>query len=137
MSVLDKAVFLAAAAKPLPVTPVDVPELGGTVYVKEMSGIERDAWERAQVSVRGKGRNITFDPNLDNIRARLLVRCLCNEQGERLFTDADAGEVGKLPASIVVALYDAAQVICGLSQKDLEELGNASAPAAGSDSPTN
>jgi hypothetical protein len=132
MATLDKAAFLAAAAKPREVEPLEVPALGGIVYVRAMTGTERDAWERSLVAQRGK----KFVPQTENVRARLLVRCLCDEQGVLLFALGDADELGKLAASILAPLYEAAQRLNGVSDADVEELGKDSAPEAGSGSPT-
>lgn len=63
---------------------VEVPEWGGGVYVREMTGAEIDEWE-LQVSVTGR----------ENVRAVTLVRCLVDESGARLFEDGDAVELGK------------------------------------------
>ncbi len=129
---LDKAAFLAAAEKPRELQPVEVPALGGVVYIRAMSGTERDAWERSLVTVKGK----RVTPQTDNVRARLLVRCLCGEDGALLFALSDADALGKLPASVLAPLYDHAQRHNGVSGADVEELGKDSAPGAGSDSPT-
>lgn len=129
---LTKADFLAAAEKPREIEPIDVPQLGGTVYVRAMTGIERDAWEKSLVVIRGK----KVTPSTDNVRARLLVRCLCGEDGALLFGEGDALALGGLPASILAPLYDKAQKLNGVGDAEIEELGKDSAPAAGSDSPT-
>lgn len=132
MSQLDKAAILAAAAQSLPIEPVDVPELGGTVYVRGMSGVERDGWETSLVVGRGKKQRI----NTENVRARLLVRVLCNDKGELLFAPSDATALGGLRVDVLTKLYEVAQRLSGVSDEDIDELGNASAPAAGSGSPT-
>src|ERR1044072_1020754 len=131
MSLLDKATLLAAAAQPLPIENVDVPELGGHVYIRAMSGIERDAWEKSLI--RGKGKRAEVDTT--NVRARLVGRGLCKEDGSRLLDDGDALALGNLRVDVLNQLFTAAQRLSGVSDNDVEELGKASASAAGSDSP--
>jgi hypothetical protein len=92
--------------------PVPVPEWGGDVFVRTMTGRERDAFE---ASCNGGA-------DMDNIRARLLVRCLCDEHGNRLFTDGDTEALGNTPAAPLVRLFAVAQRINKLSKQDFDEL---------------
>ena len=59
--------------------PVDVPEWGTTVYIKMMSGKDRCRWYSETVADE--------DAAAHN-QASLLVKCLCDEQGTRLFSDS-------------------------------------------------
>lgn len=131
MSSFDKAAFLEAAQK-LPTERVEVPEFGMTVYVRGMSGAERDAWEKTLLIGRGKRREV----DTTNVRAKLVARTACDETGARVFTDADAEILGKSRVDILNRLFQAAQKLSGVTDEDVEELGKGSAPAAGSDSPT-
>lgn len=133
MNLLDKAALLKAASQSLPIEKVDVPELGGFVYVRGMSGTERDGWETSLIVRKGKNQSI----NTENVRAKLLVRVLCDESGTRLFDNGDAVALGGLRVDVLTSLYEVAQRLSGVSDKDVDELGKASAPADGSDSPTN
>lgn len=78
---LNKESILAAADMPLEAVPC--PEWGGTVHVRTMSGTERDAFEAGMLDAKEKGVS-----GLANIRARLVVRVACDEQGNRLTTPA-------------------------------------------------
>jgi hypothetical protein len=127
------AILAAASAMQLPFEFVEVPELGGRVKVLGMTGAQRDAWEASCITGRGKKR----DFNAKNIRARLAVRTLVNEQGTRLFNDGDADVLGQLPAAALNRIYEAAQRVNGISDEDVDELGKSSGDAAGTDSPSN
>jgi hypothetical protein len=70
---------------------VDCPEWGGSVLVRALSGRERDAWEASLVQMRGKQQV----PQMGNVRAKLVVRCCVDENGERLFSDADVKALGR------------------------------------------
>lgn len=114
---------------------VDVPEWNGSVTVREMRGFERDAWERTFVDAKGK----SSAANMQNMRATLLVRCLVNEEGERLFTDKQADALGRKGSRALSRLFDVAARLNGITKTDQEELaeGNDSGGEAGGTSSTN
>jgi len=132
MGILNRAALEAAARATLPREMVEIPELGGSVYVRSMSGAERDEWERSLIVGRGKRRDV----NTSNVRAKLAVRCLVDEQGERLFADGEADLLGGLRVDALNRIFEAAQRLSGVRDEDIDELGKGSAPAAGSGSPT-
>ena len=101
-----------------PLTEVSVPEWGGTVHVRVMSGNERDAFEADMIDRRGSnGKN-----NLRGIRASLCVRVLCDSEGNRLFKDKDADKLGEKSAAALDRIFEAAQAANGMSNKDVDEL---------------
>lgn len=113
----------------------DVPELGGTVYVRGLTGKQRDVWEQWCVVGEGKNRH------LKNVRGKLLARTLCDEAGTRLLADQDAEWIGDLPGDIISPLYDLAARLSGISEavkQDLERFSEAEGSgASSSDSPSN
>lgn len=116
MNVLDKDTILNATDQKL--TEFEVPEWGGTVYIKIMSGIDRDNFELSLYSDAGK----TKKENLRNLRSRLLVKVLVDENGKRLFKDNDATDLGHKSSVVLDKLYAAARTINGLSKEDVDEL---------------
>lgn len=119
MAILDAASILAV--QDAVQETVAVPEWGGDVIIRGMTGTERDAFEAL---VRPGG---TLD--LRNYRSRLLVRVLVNESGTRIFTDAQASELGKRSAAVIDRLYDVAARLSGLSDAAQEEMeGNSEEP---------
>lgn len=134
MALLTKEALLAAASLDrLPRETLEIPELGGSVIIKGMSGSDRDAWEKSLIVGRGKRRDV----NTENVRAKLAVRCLVNDAGERLFSDGEAVLLGQLSASILNRIYETAQKLSGVSDEDVDELKKASETVVGSGSPTN
>lgn len=96
---------------------VDVPEWGGTVYVRNLSGKDRDAWEL-----------LFANGNPVNVRATLVAKCACDESGERLFGDTDITELGKKSAAGLDRIFEAATKLNRIAPGDLEELaGNSDA----------
>lgn len=106
------------AAKDLPSEPVHVPEWGGDLFVRTMTGVERDAFEQSLLSNRGKDKQV----NTRNIRARLVVLCAVDAKGNRLFADDDAGALGKKSAAALDRVFAVAQRLNGLRDTDVEEL---------------
>lgn len=97
---------------------VEVPEWGGSVYVKGMSGTERDAYEASIMEQRGNKREV----NLSNFRAKLVAFSVCDEDGKLLFSQKDVAEVGKKSAAALQRVYDVATKMSAISKEDVEEL---------------
>jgi hypothetical protein len=100
-------------AKPRIVT-IFVPEWGGDVCLREITAGQRDQWDAWQIENEGAARYA-------NIRARLLVLTICDEQGARLFADNDIAVVSGLPAMSIDKLWDASCKLVGLRPEDVEK----------------
>jgi hypothetical protein len=98
---------------------VNVPEWGGVVIVRCLTGQERDAYESEIVGSRVGGDR---ELNLTNIRAKLVARTVVDESGSRLFTDGDIVALGKKNASVLDRIFSVAQRLSGLSQSDVDSL---------------
>jgi tartrate dehydratase beta subunit/fumarate hydratase class I family protein len=97
---------------------VEVPEWGGSVYVRGMTGTERDAFEQKILVQKGKKR----EANMDMFRAKLIAYSVCDEKGELLFAEEDIEALGKKSASALQRIFDVAMRLSGLSPDDAEEL---------------
>ena len=106
------------AANDLPTMKVSVPEWGCDLHLRVLSGRERDSLEAESVS--GRGKSVTA--NMENFRARLVVRAVCDEAGGRVFDDADAPALGKKSGVVLNRLYAAAASLNDYSAKDVEEI---------------
>lgn len=113
----DKATLLALKSRVI-VEAVKVDGLEHPIFVRGLTGRERDSFENACFVQRGKQRVMTTE----NIRAKLLVRSICDDKGARMFTDAEEGELGALPAQVLDTLFTVAQKLSGLGASDMEEL---------------
>ena len=120
------------AAKSLRTEEVKVPEWGGTVLVRELSGRERDEWEASLAVMRGK----TMVPDVANIRAKLAARTIVGDDGEPVFTQQDVAALGELSAAALDRVFDVASRLSGLNPEDVEAMtGNSgAAPGGGSSS---
>lgn len=97
---------------------IEVPEWGGSVRVRGMSGTQRDAYESLLLEQRGDSRKI----NLANARSKLVVRCIVDEGGHLLFTDDDVRVLGKKSAKALERVFDKARELSGMSKEDIEKL---------------
>jgi hypothetical protein len=97
---------------------VDVPEWGGVVRVRALSGAERDRFEQSCVVQQGKKTKM----NMNNIRAKLCALTLVDEAGLRIFSDLDVEALGAKSAAALDRVFDVAQRLSGISDDDLEEL---------------
>lgn len=105
----------------VPKEALELPQVG-IVYVRGMSGKERDQWENALMVGRGTNRRV----DIRNARARLAVRCLVDAHGVRLFDDKDAERLGNIRADHLQRIFNVAQRLSGVSDEDLDELGKSS-----------
>lgn len=126
---LDRAAILGASD--IETREVDVPEWGGTVLVRALTGAQRDAWEASLQLQRGN----EMVRDLTNARAKLVVRALVDEKGQRLFKDQDAGALGAKSGKVLDRIYDIVAEMSGLSDTAaVDAEGNSGDPGDGSSS---
>jgi hypothetical protein len=89
---------------------VDVPEWGGEVTVREMTGAERDQFE--VLLVQGGRRNF---------RGLLAAFTVCDETGARIFAEADARSLAEQPARLLDPIATVALRLNALGQAELEQ----------------
>lgn len=129
MAILSKEQILAA--EDLPRQEVEVPEWGGSVIVRTMTGNQRDSFEKSTLERKPSGE---LELVLQDMRAKLLVRVVVDENDEPLFTEADYKELGQKSAKVLDRLFDVASKLNGISAADVEELAKNSAGVQSDDS---
>ena len=116
-------------AMPLAVERVDLPAFGDAVFVRELTVSERDKFEE-----------ILITRPAPDYRAELLVRCLCDQEGKRLFTDGETELFKDLGAARLQPAFATAMRLSALRTSDLEELAKnwqgEPGDASSSDSPS-
>lgn len=116
MAILTKQAILQAPD--LQLEEVAVPEWGGSVLVRGLTGTERDSFEASVITREGK----RVEMDLTNMRAKLVVRCVVDENGDRLFSDADAVVLGSRSAVALNRVFEVAQRLSGLTEADMDDL---------------
>ncbi len=127
MKVLSAEDILKAEDRKIETVPV--PEWGGEVLVREMSGLERD---RFDISVRDANDNL----NLQNYRARLVAACACDAAGKLLFTPFQAQDLGQKSSLILMRIFRVAQKLNGMSQEAVADAKKDSSETASGASPS-
>lgn len=118
---LTREAILASRADRKPVR-LEVPEWGGDVFVRVLSAKDQvalsDGAEPAEMPVR------------------ILLHCLVNEDGTRIFEDADYEALAGEDFPVIMRVFGVAAKVNGLSSKELEEsmAAFANAPAEGNSS---
>lgn len=99
---------------------VPVPEWGGELRIRMLTGAERDEYETSMVRMGKDGKQET---NLQNVRARLVAKCAVNEDGTKMFqTKAEVGQLGLKSAAALDRVYTACMKLNGMSARDVEEV---------------
>lgn len=114
--ILDRDKILKA--DDIEVRELEVPEWGGSVYVRGMTGRERDQFEAG--IVKQKGRNTEI--NMKNARAKLVALCTVDEGGKRIFSDDDIPLLANKSAKALDRIFAMAMELSGISKDDMEEL---------------
>lgn len=115
---LSKADILAA--NDLPRRAVSVPEWGGDVYVRTMTGAERDEYETLVFTRQQAGGGMVKD--LRGVKSLLVVLTTVDDAGVRLFDKGDAEALSQKSAAAINRIADVALELAGYTAKDVEEL---------------
>lgn len=118
MAILSKDQILAANDKRL--VEVDLSgegEWGGSVMIRVMSGTERDRFESDFV---GGSKTV------ENVRAKLVAKCVCDANGVRLFSEEEIPVLGEKSAAVLDKLFAACMKHNRFTKEDVSELGKAS-----------
>lgn len=103
---------------------VPVPEWGGAVLVRGLTGEQRDAFEGSFFSGRGKDQK----ENFDNLRARLVAVSLVQPAGAEPVTPEKVKALGGKSAAALDRVYTVCQRLSGLRPADVAEMVGNSAP---------
>lgn len=106
-----------------------VSQWGGTVRVRGMNGDERDAFEKARTREKPAGNraarragNTTTEFIRENLRAHLVAWCVIDEDGNRIFTDADIPALNKKSGAALEKVVEVAMRLSGMDDDDVDEL---------------
>lgn len=113
---------------------IPVPEWGGDVAVRQLTGAERDVFETSLVRTTPDGKR---EPDLANMSAKLVAACLVDgETGDRLFSDADIQRLANKSATALRRVFEVAQRLNGMGAGAVEavEKNSEAAPSGSSTS---
>lgn len=105
---------------------IEVPEWGGSVIIKAMTGKLRDEFEQDIVS----GKKI----KMSNIRAKLCQVSIVDGNGDLLFNTSDIVKLGGKSAAALDRCFSIASRLSGISKDDVEDLEKNSGKGQSEDS---
>lgn len=96
---------------------VDLPQFAKdgafSIFLKPLSSKDRDNFEASVVGMNG-------ERDLQNLRARLVAKCLCDEKGKPIGNPA---QIGELRADFIGAIFDKVRELNGMDADDVAEAG--------------
>lgn len=114
-------------ANDLPYEDINVPEWGGIVRVRGATALEASEYSESMV-VRKKTKNKEGDDDTEieinplNSQCKLVVRCVVDEDGNRIFKDEDAASLGKKNTRAVERVFRRVQELSGMTKKARDEI---------------
>ena len=102
----------------------------GTVRIRSLTSREHGEYEADLIGDDGR----VAEENMPLIKSRLLVACIVDSEGTRVFADADDETVADWDSAIVDRLYDACVAHCGIDSVNLEEAAKNSEATTDDDS---
>ena len=100
-------------AKDIKTKEIEVPEWGGAVCIRIISGADRDVFEQAY-----------SEKKMDAFRTRFLVLTICDASGERVFTNDEVEALNKKSSKVLNRLFDEAWEFNAFTPAAVEALGN-------------
>lgn len=95
---------------------VEVPEWGGSILLRVMSGRQRnnyEFWAHAESNKKS--------PDFRGIRERLIVACAIDDHGKALFDEKDVDALSEKNSEVIDRLHKACQKINGMDDGAVEE----------------
>lgn len=102
----------------LPLERVEVPEWNGVVYMRVLTGKQRDEFEQLATDRRAAKR---FE--CKEIMVRMIQMSLCDKSGKLLFAGhEDAQKLNEKSAAVLIRLFKVVQKISKISDEDMAEI---------------
>jgi hypothetical protein len=107
----------------LKIAKVELPD-GDFVYVRMMTGRERDLFDRSLLQeVVDKKGNTTYKQSLEDFRAKMVVNVVCDELGKNLLQPNDYNLLSQnMSAAKLELIVNAAQALNKITEADKEAL---------------
>ena len=106
------------AARPRTLERLEVPEWDATIWIKELTLGERDAFEAQQIVREQDG---TMRMETRGLKARLIIMCACDENGEQVFSPDDEDTLNQLGAATMERVFSTCQRVNKMRKEDLKD----------------
>jgi len=97
---------------------IQVPQWGGIIRIKTMSGAEGDQFE-ASVMIKNGTK---FEVNPRRLRVKLVAMCVIGEDGKRLFSDDDIAALDKKSRPALDFVFKECQELNGIGDDEIKNL---------------
>jgi hypothetical protein len=98
----------------------------GHVFVREMTGREKDIWEQSMLKQKASGdknKAVEYETTLEDFRAKLAVVTVCDAEGNLLFEPKDVKTLNKMmSATNIERIVNIAQKLNAITEKDKDEI---------------
>jgi len=101
----------------LPTEEVDVPEWGGSVFVRKFTSEDKDNFD---ILIAKKSDEDKID--LHNLRAKLCVFTIVDEDGKCLFSEEDVEALGRKSATAIERIFTVSQRLNNLGLEAVKEI---------------
>lgn len=97
---------------------------GDFVYVRQMTGRERDRFEQSLlIETKEKGGAVTYERSMEDFRAKLAVQTICDEKGNNLLQPGDFPVLSQnMSAAKLELIVNKAQTLNRITAEDKEGL---------------
>lgn len=100
---------------------IDVPEWGGTIYLRKWSAKDRNAYIGKSVNVDEDGSgHVNYEAIFDS-QVWAVAMSICDEDGKRLFTDDELDLLATKNGDVIQRLCEEVYKLNGLAEKSVEE----------------
>lgn len=106
-------------------------ENGDYVYVRQMTGHERDMFEQSMLKKNkdGKGNVLSVETVMDDFRSKLAAITLCDEEGKSLLSANDYAVLGNsMSAKRLEKIINMSQKLNAITEEDKEAIVKNSKP---------
>lgn len=112
MRMLTRAEILVDRNTKLKIKKYATPVWGGGVYLKQLSGADRDMIDKV---------GIESGDQYKDLRARYIVYSVCDEKGVLLFKHEDIPMITKMDGGITTALFKEITKISGIGAEEVDK----------------
>jgi len=106
-------------------------ENGDYVYVRQMTGHERDMFEQSMLKKNkdGKGNVLSVETVMDDFRSKLAAITLCDEEGKSLLSANDYAVLGNsMSAKRLEKIINTSQKLNAITEEDKDAIVKNSKP---------
>ncbi len=92
------------------------------LYMKQLSATDQDSYESELVKLKNnKDGSVATEHDLNAMRAKYLVRCLCDAEGNRLLKDNEFSVIGSKSGHVIREMHEKALEVNEATTQQQEE----------------